>query len=87
MALGAVLALVAGAGAGFAVAKRLLSDDDLPEQIPEPAREKATFVRSQLVSVREDAAYAMREARAERERAKRDLTNDYLRRTGRPPLV
>ena len=87
MALGAVLALVAGAGAGFAVAKRLLADDDLPEQLPEPARQKAAFVRNRLVEVREDTAYALREARAERERAKRELTNDYLRRTGRPPLA
>lgn len=85
MALGAVLALVAGAGAGFAVAKRLLADDDLPERLPEPARQKASFARSRLVEVREDAAYAMREARAERERAKRELMNDYLRRAGRPP--
>lgn len=85
MALGAVLALAAGVGAGFAVAKRLLSDDDLPEKLPEPARDKATLVRSRLVGVREDTAYALREARAERERARRELTNDYLRRTGRPP--
>lgn len=85
MALGAILALAAGAGAGFAVAKRLLSDDELPERLPQPARRKASFVRRRLIDVRDDATHAIREARAERERAKRELMNDYLRRAGRPP--
>ena len=80
-----VLALVASAAAGFAAAKRLLSPEELPQQIPAPARRQANRARRSLVEVREEAAFAIREARSERERAKHDLMNDYLRRAGRPP--
>ena len=86
MGLGAFLALVAGAGTGFAVAKRLLSGEDLDERLPGPALQSAAYAQSRLVELREDLAFALREARAERERAKRELMNDFLRRAGRPPL-
>ncbi len=85
MAVMALLGLAAGAGVGFAAAKRLLSSEDLPEQVPAPVRREVNRARWGLRELRDDAAFALREARAERERARRELMNDYLRRAGRPP--
>ena len=85
MGIATLLGLAAGAGVGFAAATRLLSSDDLPERVPTPVRREVNRARWGLREVRDDAAFALREARAERARAGRELMNDYLRRAGRPP--
>jgi hypothetical protein len=77
-----LLTTSAAAGA-FAAARRLIADPTLIERLPGPVQGPATCLRSRLLSVREVVAEGMREGRAERDAAERDLMQEYHRRAKR----
>ncbi len=86
MSFRVLLTLTAAAGAGYAVARQLLSDDAAAriERLPEPARGPAEAARSRLLRGRERAREAVRAARAEQAIAEQELTAEFHRKTGRP---
>lgn len=80
----ATLAIAAlGAAAGYAGAHALLEHEALPEAIPAPLRDPLLRARARLLRVRAEAADVLAEAAWVRSEAERELTEDYLTRTGR----
>jgi len=77
--------LTTGAAAGaYAAARRLIDDPGLIDRLPAPARCPATKLRAKLIAARETVAEGLREGRAERDAAERELMQEYHRRAQRP---
>lgn len=74
-----VLAAALGAAAGFAASRALLDRDAPDAELPE-ALQRA---RARLIEARDRTAEAIVEARAAREQAASELTQDYLQRIHR----
>jgi hypothetical protein len=83
MRLVTFLLTTAAAGAAYAAARRLLDDPALIERLPSPAQGPATGVRARLLAARDVVAEGVREGRAERDAAERELTQEYHRRSHR----
>lgn len=80
----ATLALAAlGVAAGYAAARALLERDNLPTQLPDAARQQLTGLQTHLRRTRAAAADVLAEVDQVTADAHRELTDDYLRRSGR----
>jgi hypothetical protein len=80
----AAVVVLAGAAAGYVGARRLLSREQLPEQVPAPLRAPLEQLRSRLEVARLRAAAIIEEADRERRAAEAEMMRDYHQRVGRP---
>lgn len=85
MALRGLMVMTAAAGAAFAAARQLLSDDSQVARLPGPARKPAMAARGQLLRVRDRFRLAVAEGRLEQAQAEAELTAEYRRKAQRPP--
>jgi hypothetical protein len=76
-----LLTAAVAAAAGFAASRALLERDAGAMALPDPLQR----AREHLLEARERAADAIAEARAAREQAASELTQDYLQRIHRQP--
>ena len=78
------LLLTTGAAAGaYVAARRLMADESVVQRLPVPAQSAATRLRAKLLDVRAVVEEGVREGRAEREAAERELTREYHDRSHR----
>lgn len=83
MRLATILLSTSAAAGAYAAARRLIADPGLIERLPGPVQGVATELRTRLLVVRDVLAEGMREGRAERDAAERELTQEYHRRAHR----
>jgi hypothetical protein len=76
-----LLAAALAAAAGFAASRALLDSEATAAPLPEPLARALAW----LLEARDRTAEAIAEARAAREQAASELTQDYLQRIHRQP--
>lgn len=81
--LGRLLLAVVGAGASYALARRLLDDDETIERLPAEAQPRVRQARARLLVARDQAAGVLGEIERERDAAERELVAEYEARVHR----
>ncbi len=83
MKLSTLATLTIGVTAGYLGARALMDRDTLPDELPEPLRERLERARARLLRARGEAMGALEEMERVRHAARQELTDDYLRRVCR----
>jgi hypothetical protein len=81
--LGRLFLAIVGAGASYALARRLLDNDETIERLPAEAQPRVRQARARLLDARDQAAGVLGTIERERDAAERELIEEYEARVHR----